>query len=69
MKNKYSKTDKPCNIDIVIGWRLLLNLLIFRDRKLKYSKEVKIGIAALLWIDVIGIIIFIWFMVKFFACL
>lgn len=65
MKMKMNEIDE----DGVISWQLLLNLLLFRYKKLKYSKEIKIGITTLLWMDVIGVILFIWFIVKFFAYL
>jgi len=69
MVTKDSKTEKSCTLQSIIGWQLLLNLLTFRDKKLKYSKDIKIGLGILLWLDVVGFVIFVWFMVEFITCI
>jgi hypothetical protein len=59
-KNELEVQNSELDIPVVINRRLLLNLLLFKDKASPYSKDTKIGIGVLLWLDVVGIILTIW---------
>lgn len=72
MKTEESKLEsqqEQLDIPVVINWRILINLLLFKDKRLSYSKAVKIGIGVLLWLDVVGVGLLIWTIMFFIACL
>lgn len=55
------------NQKVPITWKLVLNLLLFRDNELNYSKKAKFYLSLLLWTDVIGIILLIWALITFYV--
>ena len=44
----------------------ILNLLLFKYDNIGYNKMIKIGMSLILWADVVGLIIFLWVMIKFY---
>ena len=68
-ESKLEPQQEQLDIPVVINWRLLINLLLFKDKRLSYSKDVKIGIGILLWLDVVGVGLLIWTIMFFIACL
>ena len=54
------------NKHVPITWKLILNVMLFRDKELKYSKKAKFYLSLLLWVDVVGLILLIWGLVIFY---
>lgn len=52
---------------VPITWKLIFNLLLFKDEELKYSKKAKFWLSILLWTDVAGLILLIWGLIIFYV--
>jgi hypothetical protein len=55
---------KSVNQSNQISWKLIFTLLIFNNKTLEFSKFVKIGTGVMLWIDILGVVWFIMFIIS-----
>jgi hypothetical protein len=70
MKNKKSKLEaqqEQLDIPVVMSWRLIWKLLMFKHGLINSDRDVNYGVSILLWMDVIGVLAVIGVIISY-AC-